>query len=108
MNSKSQALLGFAAKAGRLSYGMDATVSALRSGKSHLVLAASDISRKSKKEIAFFADQHSVRFRVLEGLPMQALSNAVGRRCGILSINDSGFADAFLKAHEEGGNGYDQ
>ncbi len=108
MNSKSRSLLGFAAKAGRLSYGMEATVDSLKRGRAYLALAACDISAKSKKEVAFFADQNAVRFCVLNEADSKTLSDAVGRKCGILSINDSGFADAFIKAHEEGGNGNDE
>ena len=39
---------------------------------------------------------------------MTAVSDAVGRRCGILSVNDSGFAGALLKAYVEGGNANDE
>ena len=108
MNNKARTLLGFAAKAGRLSYGMKATVDAIKRGRACLALTACDISAKSRKEIAFFADQNAVRFCVLNRADSKTVSDAVGRKCGILSINDSGFADAFIKAHEEGGNGNDE
>ena len=49
-----------------------------------------------------------MEFLRLEGLNIKTLSDAVGRRCGILSINDSGFADAFLKAYTRGGNANDE
>lgn len=107
-DSKALALLGFAAKAGRLSYGMDAALKSLKSGKARLVTAANDISQKSRKEAAFFAEKGSVRFLTLERLDTKTVSDAVGRRCGILSINDSGFADAFLKAYTRGGNANDE
>ena len=45
---------------------------------------------------------------MLEGVDISAVSDAVGRRCGILTINDSGFADAFLKAYVEGGKANDE
>ena len=101
-------LLGFAAKAGRLSFGMDASIKAIRKRKSFLILAAGDVSEKSQKEIAFFAKKGSVSFVLLERLDIKTVSDAVGRRCGILSVNDSGFADAFLKAYVEGGNACDE
>lgn len=108
MKNKALTLLGFAAKAGKLSYGMDAAGAAVKSGSSRLVAAAEDISEKSKKEVRFFADKSSVRLQVLNGVDIETVSAAVGRRCGILSINDSGFADAFLKAYVEGGNANDE
>ena len=105
---KAIALLGFAAKAGKLSYGMDAAVKTLKSGKARLVAAARDVSPKSRKEAAFFANKGSVEFLTLEGLDIETLSVAVGRRCGIITINDSGFADAILKAYTRGGNANDE
>ena len=107
-NSKVTALLGFAAKAGKLSYGMDAAQKTVKSGKARLVTAACDVSPKSRKEAAFFANKGSVDFLTLEGLDIKTLSAAVGRRCGILTINDSGFADAILKAYTRGGNANDE
>ena len=107
-NSKVTALLGFAAKAGKLSYGMDAAQKTLKGGKARLVTAACDVSPKSRKEAAFFANKGSVDFLTLEGLDIKTLSAAVGRRCGILTINDSGFADAILKAYTRGGNANDE
>ena len=107
-NSKALALLGFAAKAGRLSYGIDAALKSLKSGKARLLTAAGDVSEKSQKEAAFFAKKGSAEFIKLETLDIKTLSDAVGRRCGILSINDSGVADAFLKAYTRGGNANDE
>ena len=105
---KALTLLGFAAKAGKLSFGMDAAVKTLKSGKAFLTVAAYDVSDKSRKEIAFFAQKYSVKFLVLERLDIKTVSDAVGRRCGIMCVNDSGFAGAFLKAYIEGGNANDE
>lgn len=102
MNNKILTLLGFAAKAGKLSFGFEAAVSAVKTGKSRLVLTASDISAKSRKEINFFADKGNIKHITLEGIDIKAVSDAVGRKCGIISVNDSGFADA-CTAHMQGG-----
>ena len=75
-NSKVTALLGFAAKAGKLSYGMDAAQKTLKGGKARLVTAACDVSPKSRKEAAFFANKGSVEFLTLEGLDIKTLSAA--------------------------------
>lgn len=108
MTHKILTLLGFAAKAGKLSYGMDASKSTLSAGKSHLIAAAGDVSDKSKKEIAFFAGKSAVPVQILETCTIKDVSAAIGRKCGILSVNDSGFANALLKAYVEGGNAYDE
>lgn len=94
MNKKLFSLLGFAAKSGKISYGFEATVTALKTGKSRLVLVADDISVKSRKEIVFYSDKAKVKHITLDGINIKAVSDAVGRKCGIISINDSGFADA--------------
>lgn len=91
---KITALLGFAAKAGKLSYGFDSSVESLKKGKSFLLLVAEDISQKSLKEIAFFAEKYHTQHIILEGIDIKAVSDAVGRKCGIISVNDKGFANA--------------
>ena len=106
MRNKLLALLGFAAKSGNLSYGMAKARESLSKRKAKLAVSAADVSEKSRKEIGFFCEKHKVL--VLEGVDISAVSDAVGRRCGILTINDSGFADAFLKAYVEGGKANDE
>ncbi len=97
LNKKIIPILGFAAKAGKLSYGFEASVSAIKSGHSHLALVAKDISAKSCKEIGFYANRYAVKHIVLEGIDIQQMSDAVGKKCGIISVNDKGFAEALTK-----------
>ena len=94
MNSKILTLLGFAAKAGKLSFGMDATVASIKAKKARLIIVAAEVSGKSQKEIKFFAEKTPVL--VLE-CEKQELSHAVGKQCGILSVNDEGFKNSILK-----------
>lgn len=108
LRNKLLALLGFAAKSGNLSYGMAKARESLAKRKAKLAVSAADVSEKSRKEIGFFCEKHRVKLLVLEGVDISAVSDAVGRRCGILTINDSGFADAFLKAYVEGGKANDE
>ncbi len=102
MNNKELTLLGFAAKAGKLSYGMDAVKTALLQKKSKLVLMANDISPKSQKEVLFFAKKQNVTVNVLRDYNMETVSHAVGRKCGILSVNDSSFSNALTSELEAG------
>ena len=108
MNDKVLTLLGFAAKAGRLCYGMDSATSAAVKKKSFLAVAACDISEKSFKELNFRFNKNSVKVMRLNGIDIQTLSKAVGHKCGIVSINDKGFAEAVLKAYTQGGNANDE
>ena len=107
MNDKFLTLLGFAAKSGNLSFGMTACISAVCSGKSKLILICNDISEKSAKEIKFKAQKFSVKVIELDDYDMMTVSHSVGRKSGILSMNDSSFADAVLKTinkSKRGGN----
>lgn len=98
MNSeKILSLLGFAAKAGKLSFGTHATQFAIESGRAKLVLAAEDISEKSVKELKFKADKKSITVLNLSGISTAELSKRVGKNCGILAVTDQGFADAITK-----------
>ena len=94
MNSKVLTLLGFAAKAGKLSFGMDATIFSIKSRKAKLIIIAADVSEKRQKEVKFFAG----KIPVLElECDKETLSHAVGKKCGILSVNDEGFKTSILK-----------
>lgn len=98
MNSeKILSLLGFAAKAGKLSFGTHATTFATESGKAKLVLAAADISEKSVKELRFKADKQNIQVLILDGILAADLSKRVGKNCGIVAVNDDSFADAIMK-----------
>ncbi len=101
MKDKLLTLLGFASKSGNLSYGFGATVAATVAGKAKLLVVCNDISQKSLKEVRFYADKHNVDVKVLEQIDTFTVTKAVGRKCGILSVNDSSFADAILSL---GGN----
>ena len=108
MNNKILSLLGFASKAGKLSFGFDKASQMLKSKKSCLIIIASDVSIKSAKEIIFFAKKANTQCISLENITISELSGAVGKQCGILSINDKGFAEACLNAQLKGGDLDDQ
>ncbi len=94
LNNKVLALLGFAAKAQKLSFGMNEAKRALEKGKSKLIVVACDVSEKSQKEMNFFSRNKGIKVLTLESISIKTVSEAVGRKCGIISVNDSGFADA--------------
>ena len=108
MNNKILTLLGFAAKAGKLSYGFDSSLNSIIFGKSKLIITSGNISKKTLKEIVFFANKKGINHILLEGIETKTLSNAVGRNCGVISVNDTGFANACCNAFNEGGNANDQ
>ncbi len=103
MKAKILSLLGFAAKAGKLSFGFEASVQSIKSSKAKIVLVTEDISPKSLKEIRFYSQKKNIINFILKGIDIKALSTAVGRKCGIVSVNEVGFAKALEKALIEGG-----
>lgn len=106
LNNKILSLMGFAAKAGKLAFGFDKSAQSLKEKKSFLIVTAEDISQKSLKEIKFFADKSGVKHITLNGVDIFTLSNAVGRKCGVISVNDKGFAEA-MYLNFVGGNAND-
>lgn len=89
--SKLLSLLGIARKAGRLSLGNDPAVEAMRSGKTYLVLVASDLSQRTLRGIRFAAEEEMIDVLTINKT-MDEISVAVGKRTGIIAVNDVGFA----------------
>ncbi len=99
MSAKQLTLLGFAAKAGKLSFGFKEAVSSAEKGRAKLIIACRDVSEKSRKETAFFSNKYNIPHIVFEE-DMQTVSSAVGRKCGVLSVNDRNFAQSILSQEE--------
>ena len=95
-NNKALTLLGFASKAGKLEFGMAKALEAIKKSKSKLIVTACDVSQKSKKEILFFAHNKNIRVVSFSDVTIEHLSAAVGKKCGIISVCDNGFADSIF------------
>ncbi|MBQ4120236.1 MAG: ribosomal L7Ae/L30e/S12e/Gadd45 family protein [Clostridia bacterium] len=106
-SSKNLTLLGFAAKALKLDYGMQKSIEALKKNRSKLIVTACDLSEKSKKEILFYTTKQNIRL-VTSDVTIEKLSTEVGRKCGVISVNDNGFADAIFNNQEANSNANDQ
>lgn len=99
MKDKFLTLLGFASKSGNLSFGADSVKEALKRKKAKLVIIAKDISDKSRKEIKFFANNTPV----LEAdFSITEISHAIGKKAGIISVNEIGFANAIRGGNANG------
>lgn len=97
MKNKVLTLLGFASKAHKLQFGMAKSSESVKNNKSKLLVCASDISEKTKKEIDFFSHNKNLKWFVLNQVTIDELSAAVGRKCGVISVDDNGFAEAISK-----------
>lgn len=100
MKDKALSLLGLIRRAGKLEAGFDASVSAAKGKKAHLLLAAADISEKTWKNLRYEGERAGVPAVRLEA-PMEELSRACGVKAGVLAVTDHGFAKALLNAMEQ-------
>lgn len=91
MNDPVLSRLGIARKAGKLSLGTEVVKTALQKNISKLVLVSYEISSKTEKELRFKSNGISV-MRI--PYTIFNISNAVGVKAGIVSVNDNGFAEA--------------
>ncbi|MDD5952646.1 MAG: ribosomal L7Ae/L30e/S12e/Gadd45 family protein [Oscillospiraceae bacterium] len=91
MTDKLCSYLGLARRAGRLSMGNDPVLESLGKRQSSLVLAARDLSERTLRKITAAAQQAQVKL-LQTPLSMEDLSYAIGKRVGIVSVNDDGFA----------------
>ncbi len=94
MKTKLLTLLGFASKSGNLSFGFSASADAVSRNKTKLIVIANDVSPKSQKEIRFCAEKKNIETFLLKDITIFELSNAVGHKCGIISVNEDGFMRA--------------
>ena len=92
MNNKILSLLGFASKSGNLSFGFSSCLEALNRKKAKLIVCGADLSEKTKKEITFHAQKTGVEVLTLKTVDIFTLSNSIGHKCGIISVNETGFA----------------
>ena len=91
MQNKFLSLLGMARKANRVSLGFDKSLDAIHSGNSHAVFLASDLSEKTKRGLVFAAEEANIAVITTE-FSIFEISNAVGTKTGVVSVNDAGFA----------------
>lgn len=93
MNEKVFPLLGFARKAGKLSVGHDAAVSAIVKNKARLCLVCADASERLKKEMTHACSFDGKEIAVvLTDCKMEELSRSIGTKAAVLTVDDEGFA----------------
>lgn len=91
MNDKLLSLLGLARRAGRLTMGNDAVMGSVEEGASALILLASDLSPRTTRSVEQAAEAAGTEVRRINQ-SMDEISMALGKRCGVVSVNDTGFA----------------
>ncbi len=82
-------------KARRLVVGFDAVKEAILNQTAKLVLLSDDVSPKTRKEAEYLCQTHHVMLRILP-FKMDELWYLLGRKAGVLSVIDKGFAEKIL------------
>lgn len=100
MGNETLSLLGLARRAGKLKAGFDAAAAAAREKKARLLLAASDVSGKTFKNLCFEGERAGVP-AVRLPWTMEETGRACGVKAGVLAVTDQGFAKALQSRLEE-------
>ncbi len=92
MINKFLSFLGLARKAGKLSLGTDSTAEAIKGKKAKLILLCEDLSTKSAQSITSLSCKYEIE---LINIPicMEQIKQYIGKRVGIIAVNDNGFAN---------------
>lgn len=94
MNDKLLNMLGLCRRAGKLICGFDPVVQSVRDKNAKIVIAASDLSPKTLKELEYILKATDVPLCFSE-LTLDEIQFAIGRRTGVISTEDKNFAATF-------------
>lgn len=103
MNSKLLSFMGLAYRAQCLSLGHDAALESLKKRKTKLILIASDASERLEKEFGRESELNNCKIEIIRiKQTMSDINGALPQKAGVISINESGFAQKMkLLAKEE-------
>lgn len=87
-------------RAGKLELGLDMAKIACKNGSAYCCLAATDLSKKTLKELKFVCYKNDVTLLSL-GIPMDEVWSALGKRAGIMAVTDKGFSGSLEKNLEK-------
>ncbi len=100
MNDKFLSLLGMARRSGKLSLGHDAAVSSIVKNKACLCVISSEGSERLKNEMCHACSFEGKNIPVLiTDYKTAELSNAVGSKAAVMTVDDEGFAKALKEKY---------
>lgn len=95
-NSKLIGMLGLATKAGKITFGTEASTECINKKKAKLVIIAEDSSDKTKKNFEFLCSKNNIPLLIIETI--DNLSRAIGNKNkAIICIKDKNFANEISK-----------
>ena len=91
MDNRLLSFLGIARKAGKLSMGLDSSREAMEKGKAGLLIFSRDISENSASKALNTANARQIPVLILNST-MDEIEWSLGKKTGIITVNDKGFA----------------
>ncbi|MCH5317865.1 MAG: hypothetical protein J1E05_07795 [Eubacterium sp.] len=95
--NKALSMLGLARRAGKLSMGHDAALSALMDKKASLLIFTSDTSERLRREIGITMEKKSIDLPVLiPDITISEIHYSCGYKAGIITVNDENFSKKII------------
>lgn len=95
MNDKMMHMLGIARKAGKLALGTDAAKESIVKHKCALIVMASDLSERTVRHFALLTEEYGIK-TLKTDITMDGIAKSVGKKTGVIAVNDMGFANGLL------------
>ena len=99
MTDKFRALLGFAVKAGKVSFGHDAAKQSVRGGKAKLLVLTADASARLCEEMRGLCGE-AVPVLATD-LTIAQVGALLGRKAAVLTVNDPSFCESLRNQAEQ-------
>lgn len=94
INEKLSGLLGLCRRAGKMSLGHDAVITSIKKRKAKLVITCCDTSDRLKREMQDECSYDNRNIKYIDvSFDMKELSLCINARAGVISIDDSSFAE---------------
>lgn len=94
--NKALSAMGLARRAGKLNWGYDTVVEAMKIGNCSLTLTAGNLSDKTKKNVRFEAERYGIPY-IETTFTIEEISAAIGKKAGVIAICDGGFAKKLIQ-----------
>lgn len=96
---KTADLLTICIKSGNAVFGFDMVSDAVRSKNAFCVMAASDTSGRTMKEISFICGKYGIPL-IVSGFSKEDFSRFTRKTTALIAVCDKGFADRFIELNK--------
>lgn len=94
--NKALGLIGISAKAGKIVYGTDSCIDAIKKQKVKLLIVSNDASEKTKKNFKYYTQKYNIKICFFE--TVENLSKSIGKKNKVvIGILDENLAEEIEK-----------